>query len=104
MTLEKAWLVKLTDDRGSFKKVNTIAEADGLFFQCPRCHHSAINSRITERILCWFKHVPLTIAPKPARFVPTGHDLKDISFVSQNITGCRWHKFIQIRDGEATIS
>ena len=80
--------------------VDTLAEADGVWFLCPKCF--AANGGIvgTHAVLCWFVgKVPDAVDPKPGRWTPTGTDLGDLTFVpsegrSQSVlltSGCGWH-------------
>ncbi|HSX23078.1 MAG TPA: hypothetical protein VLE97_09915 [Gaiellaceae bacterium] len=89
--------------------VDTLEEADGVWFLCPKCY-AANGGRIgTHAVLCWFVgRVPDDVAPKPGRWTPRGTGLSDLTFVpsqgrSQSVLltgGCGWHGFVV--DGDAT--
>ena len=100
----KTWMVKLTDNHGSFEAVDKLSDAQGLWFPCPKCYAANHGMRGTHYVLCWFVGVSQDIAPKPGRWIATGTDLTDISFVGPNAasvlltSGCKWHGYI--RNGE----
>lgn len=110
-TVLEAEFLKLTDPKGgSFRRVDTLAEADGILFLCPKCY-AALGSRPgVHRVLCWFRgKVPDEISPKPGRWTPQGTGLDDLTFVPGNPSkpvsvlltdGCRWHGLV--RNGDAT--
>jgi hypothetical protein len=103
-----------------YRMVPTLAEADGVMFQCPRCAQGkeagAEDGRRFVRgahyVICWFVgKVADSVDPKPGRWTPQGTGLADLTFVPGNpsrsvsvllTSGCGWHGFI--RDGEATLS
>jgi hypothetical protein len=123
--------VKMTSAR-SYQTVPTLAEADGVMFQCPKCAEGKERGSEVEdwrgddwpngkvrhfvrgahMVLCWFRgHVPDDLDPKPGRWTPSGSSLEDLTFVpgeppmavSVLLTGgCNWHGFV--RAGEATPS
>lgn len=89
-------------------EVDTLAEADGLRFLCPKCF--AANGGVvgTHLVICWFEdRVPPDLAPGPGRWSPKGTGLDDLSFVpgkrSNSVLltggGCAWHGFVT--NGEA---
>lgn len=106
----EAEFIKLTDPAGgSFRRVDTLAEADGILFLCPKCF-AAVGSRPgVHSVLCWFRgHVPDAVSPKPGRWTPAGTGLHDLTFVPGTpphacsvllTAGCGWHGFI--RNGDA---
>lgn len=98
---------------GSHSPVDTVAEADGTFFQCPLCAKECEAGEEDGRkffrgahyVLCWFRgKVPDTLTPK-GRWNPTGTGLDDLTFVGPEacsvlITGgCGWHG--HVRSGDA---
>lgn len=101
----EANLVKLTSPNGSMRYVETLAEADGLMFLCPKCFAENKGSVGTHSVLCWFVgRVPDTLDPKPGRWTPQGTGLDDLTFVpgappravSVKLTsGCMWHGFVK---------
>jgi len=115
--------LKLLPDR-SMRIVSTLAEADGVEFQCPACAQGKEAGEETRHgrdrkffrgahyVICWFRgKVPDDLDPKPGRWTPSGTNLDDLTFVPGEppvsvsvllTSGCRWHGFV--RDGEATLS
>ena len=89
--------------------VDTLAEADGVMFLCPKCFGQNGGPVGTHAVLCWFVgKVADDVDPKPGRWTPTGTGLHDLTFVpsagrSQSVllTGgsCGWHGHIV--NGEA---
>jgi hypothetical protein len=104
--LEAEFLKRITSRE--YHRVETLAEADGLWFLCPKCYAENHGSKGTHAVICWFEgHVPDDQEPKPGRWNPTGTGLADLSFVpgakSNSIlltAGCKWHGFI--KNGDAT--
>ena len=101
-------LVKRTPD-GSVD-VETLAEADGVMFQCPQCAAGLPTREEAGRrfvigahyVLCWFVgRVPDDLDPKPGRWNPSGTGLDDLTFVGPGAasvlltSGCGWHGFVQ---------
>lgn len=109
--------MKWIDDR-SYRRVETLAEADGVMFQCPLCAQSCEAAeeggrrfvRGAHYVLCWFVgKVPDHATPAPGRWNPSGTSLDDLAFVGPGAAsvlltgpGCGWHGFI--RNGEATLN
>ena len=97
---------------GSFHRVESLAEADGILFLCPLCFKNNGNQRPgVHSIICWFVgHVPDEMTPGPGRWTPSGSGLDDLTFVPGNppratsvlLTGegCGWHGFVT--NGDAT--
>jgi len=59
--------------------VDTLAEAHGISFLCPKCidHNGHAHS-----VVCWFDgRVPDDATPGPGRWNPTGTGYSDLSFV-----------------------
>ncbi len=84
-------------------EVDTLAEADGVWFLCPKCFAANGGSVGTHVVICWFVgKVPDDIDPKPGRWTPTGTGLHDLTFVpsagrSNSVLltgGCAWHGFV----------
>ncbi len=106
-------------DRRTFGSVATLAEAHGLWFQCPKCAEGLpVVEENGERfvrgahyVLCWFRGrgVPEHLEPGPGRWTPSGTGLDDLTFVPGTPAmpasvvlkgGCNWHGWV--RNGEAT--
>lgn len=87
-------------------EVDNIADADGVWFQCPQCRNTD-----GHYVLCLFRNrgIPDNVEPGPGRWTPTGTGLDDLTFVPGdppmaksvflNKT-CGWHGFVQ--GGDAT--
>lgn len=83
--------------------VDTLAEADGVWFLCPKCFAGNGGPVGTHAVICWFVgKVADDVDPKPGRWTPTGTGLHDLTFVpsegrSHSVLltgGCRWHGFL----------
>lgn len=83
--------------------VDALAEADGVWFLCPKCFVTNGGSVGTHAVICWFVgKVSDDVDPKPGRWTPTGTSLHDLTFVpsvgrshSVLLTGeCAWHGFV----------
>lgn len=101
-------IVEVERDVSHHVFVDSFAEADGIWFDCPYCFVNNGGSKGTHAVLCWFVgKVPPHVDPKPGRWVPRGTTFADLSFVgpasaSVRLTGgCRWHGHIS--NGQATI-
>lgn len=87
--------------------VETLAEADGVFFLCPKCFAANGGRRGTHGVLCWFVgKVPGDVEPKPGRWNPSGTGLDDLTFVEPGAfsvlltgaEGCKWHGYVSKGD------
>lgn len=83
--------------------VDSIAEADGVMFLCPKCYIENNGPVGTHSVICWFVgRVPDDVDPKPGRWTPTGTGLSDLTFVpsdgrTQSVLltgGCHWHGLV----------
>lgn len=84
-------------------EVDSLAEADGVWFLCPKCYAENGGRIGTHSVICWFVgKVSDDVDPKPGRWTPTGTGLHDLTFVpsperSQSVLltgGCLWHGFV----------
>lgn len=100
LTTLQPQFIQLTDTRGSFRPVNTIGDADGIRFLCPKCYGIAAG---VHSVICWFEgRVPDDVRPGPGRWTPAGSTYADLSFVPgprgsasvQLKGGCAWHGFV----------
>lgn len=98
--LEPQFLKRIDDV--TWQHVDTIAEADGVMFVCPKCMHDNGMSRSgVHGVVCWNPSVPQTTNPVPGRWnlVGTGYD--DLSLVAGSSSvfltgpGCGAHFFVQ---------
>lgn len=90
-------------------EVDTIPEADGVMFLCPKCFAANGGPIGTHQILCWFTgKVADDVDPKPGRWNPVGTGIDDLTFVpdatkTQSVMltgGCQWHGHVV--NGDAT--
>jgi hypothetical protein len=88
--------------------VDALAEADGVWFLCPKCFVDNGGPVGTHGVICWFVgKVPDEVDPKPGRWTPTGTGLHDLTFVpsegrTQSVAllgSCLWHGHVV--NGEA---
>lgn len=103
LDLEPQFL-KRTDDT-SWRRVDSLAEADGVLFVCPKCLEERGSRPGVHSIICWDPSVPQTTSPKPGRWNLVGTGLADLSLVAGSSSvlltspdGCGAHFFV--RDGE----
>ena len=81
---------QVTGEREYHINVDTLAEAQGVRFTCPKCN--------SHSLVCWFKDrgVPDSAVPGPGRWVAAGTGYADFS-ASPSIlltSGCRWHGYV----------
>jgi hypothetical protein len=99
------------DGQVSIATVETLAEADGIWFRCPKCQHAQKGVAGVHHVLCWFEgRVADDVTPGPGRWTPAGSGLVDLTFVPTEARratsvlltgGCRWHGHIV--GGHATL-
>lgn len=99
--LEPQFLKRQTDSDGRevHRHVDSINEADGIIFLCPKC----VTERGGHHIICWRPQVPAHVNPRPGRWEFTGTGYSDLSLVAGSSSillngGCRWHGFIRLGD------
>lgn len=94
----------------SYLFVETLAEATGVKFLCPKCFRDRGGPCGTHSVICWFVGVDPRIDPKPGRWQPSGTSLADLSFVAypgqgnfsvELMSGCHWHG--HLINGELSI-
>lgn len=85
-------------DEWTSRPVDMVAEADGVFFLCPKCFAANGNSNVgTHGVRCWFKGVPDSYVPGPGRWNPQGTSIDDLSLVPPGMCsvqlngGCNAH-------------
>lgn len=107
--------MKLTDLEPEFLKVidektrqtvDTIEEADGIDFLCPKCFKDNGGNVGTHHVLCWKPQVPQTVSPKPGRWNMLGKGFDDLTLKAGSSSvvlngGCCAHFFI--REGEIIL-
>lgn len=103
--------VALTYD-GHMRRVDTIEEAQGVIFKCPKCWKDKGGPIGVHSVICWSRSrgVPDDITPGPGRWRLVGTGIDDLSLMadppgkmkSVHLTGaggCGWHGFVT--DGDA---
>lgn len=82
------------DSPTQFRHVESISEAQGVMFLCPRCFQKNGGEVGTHSIQVWFanRRVPEELTPKP-RWVVWGTGLHDLSLSPSIQIDC-WHGFV----------
>lgn len=109
--LDGRFLKLLQPDGKLMQRVDFLAEADGVIFQCPKCAATCEAGeedgrhffRGAHSVICWFVgKVGDDVDPKPGRWVPSGTGLDDLTFVGPAAAsvlltgpGCGWHGFVK---------
>lgn len=95
------------ESKKSFSEVDTLAEAQGIIFLCPKCFEAHQGKQGTHSVICWFKDrgVPEDLHPWPGRWIPAGTGIDDLTFVGPDAAsvflnggGCQWHGFVKNGD------
>jgi hypothetical protein len=94
--------VKLdASDDSSFRRVEDITDADGVWFHCPTCFVANGNTCVgAHMILCWHPRVPAGINPGPGRWELLGSGYHDLTLRAGSSSvyltgkGCGAHFFI----------
>ena len=84
----------------AFQHVDSIEEADGIFFLCPKCFVANGGMIGTHGVMCWRPHVPQDTSPKPGRWEFSGTGYADLTLVAGSssvllTSGCRAHFFVR---------
>lgn len=85
----------------SWMRVDSIEEADGVLFLCPKCfQQDPVGPIGTHSIICWRPRVSQDVSPKPGRWEFTGTGYADLSLVAGSssvllTSGCRAHFFVR---------
>lgn len=110
--------MKLTNLDASFRRiivpgrshelVDSIEDAQGVSFLCPKCFTTNKGPIGTHTVICWFldRGVSADEFPKPGRWGAFGTGLDDLTLKAGSSSillkgGCNWHGFI--RNGDATV-
>jgi hypothetical protein len=97
-------------DVDSMHHVDTLVEAQGIWFDCPKCYAAAGNSSAgVHGVRCFFpgrgvpNHLGLNSAGQPVRWNVTGNTFDNLSLTPSILLqgGCGWHGFIT--NGEVSI-
>lgn len=81
-------------------QIETVDEADGIIFLCPKCFTTNNGSVGTHYVLCWRPRIPPDIAPKPGRWELLGTSINDLSLRAGSSSillhsDCTAHFFIE---------
>jgi hypothetical protein len=96
--LEPQFLRRIDDMH--FQNVDSIAEADGLWFLCPKCFAANGGPVGTHIVICWHPRVPQTTSPTPGRWELLGSGYADLTLRAGSSSvllpgeGCKAHFFI----------
>lgn len=104
--LDGRFIGRLAPDGKSYHIVDSLSEAQGVMFLCPKCFEKNDGRVGTHRVICWFRNrgVPDSMSPRPGRWTPDGTGLDNLTFVPGNpptsvsvllTSGCRWHGFVK---------
>lgn len=91
--------LKIETER-SFLRVDSIDDADGIIFLCPKCFEDEPRGPVgTHSVICWRPRVPQTMEPKPGRWEFQGRTYADLTLVAGSssvllTSGCRAHFFV----------
>lgn len=95
---------QVTGPREFYVPVDNLAEAQGIYFYCPKCYRVNGGSG-SHRVLCWFmgRGVPDETKPGPGRWPPIGTNVYDLTLGPgpNNLSsvrlegGCGWHGYVQ---------
>lgn len=103
----KAHFLKIISKR-EFQHTDSLTEANGVMFLCPKCFAENGGEVGTHQVICWFngRGVPDDLDPRPGRWNPAGTGYDDLTFVQPGAVsvlltgGCGWHGFVT--NGDAT--
>lgn len=97
--------LKVVEPGKTHQRVDTLAEAQGIFFLCLKCFE-ANGSRVgTHGVICWFagRGVLDTEVPGPGRWEAVGTGYADLTLRASSSSilltgGCAWHGYVQNGD------
>jgi hypothetical protein len=91
-------------ERIIYRNVDSIDEAQGVIFLCPKCFATNGGPRGTHAIICWSssRGIPDDVDPKPGRWKLEGTGYADLTLgcepgKSNSVlltSGCAWHGFV----------
>jgi hypothetical protein len=87
------------------RMVESIVEAQGVMFLCPKCFETNKGNIGTHSVLCWSRSagVPDSASPGPGRWKLVGSSLLDLTLdadppnTARSVLltkGCGWHGFV----------
>lgn len=90
---------------GHFQRVDTIGEAHGVKFLCPKCFAANNGPVGTHAVICWSRsaRAPDDQHPLPGRWTLHGNGLHDLTLHGDPLggarsvlltAGCGWHGFV----------
>ena len=93
------------EDGGRMRIVESIGEAQGIMFLCPKCYTANGGAAGTHSVICWSRSrgVPDSASPRPGRWKIEGTGFGDITLNADPpgtarsvllIGGCAWHGFV----------
>lgn len=99
----EAKFIRLTEN--GHRPVETIDEAQGVQFLCPKCFAKNGGSVGTHAVICWSRSrgVPEGVRPGPGRWSLHGTGMADLHLEGDPVggprsvqltAGCGWHGFI----------
>ena len=92
---------------GSFRRIDSIDEADGIIFICPVCFTANRGNVGSHSIICWRPKAPQAVnLTGPGRWEFTGTGYEDLTLVAESSSvllrgGCNAHFFV--RDGNIDL-
>lgn len=97
-------------DSHSWERVDSLDQATGIWFLCPKCF-AANGGRVgTHGVICWSRErgTPDDLSPKPGRWRLVGTGLHNLTLDGEGgksrsvllTGGCGWHGFVT--NGEVT--
>lgn len=90
-----------TGEAEMWENVDSIVEADGVMFLCPKCFEDPpIGPVGTHSVICWSPKVSQDHAPKPGRWNLVGTGIDDLELVAgsssvQIVGGCNVHFLVR---------
>jgi hypothetical protein len=87
--------VKRTEN-GGYAYVDSIDEAEGIDFLCPKCFVANNGPVGTHGIICWRPNVPLSVSPGPGRWELRGTNFENLALDASPASvklsaGCKAH-------------
>jgi hypothetical protein len=87
---------QVTGPRDYYVYVDTLQEANGIEFLCPKCFIENKGPVGTHIVICWQPDMPVNLSPGPGRWKLVGTSFEDLSLVSNPTSvqlngGCNAH-------------
>lgn len=113
----RAKFIKVVEPGRSCREVESIAEAQGVQFLCPKCFATNGGSIGTHSVICWSRSRGVTEeeSPGPGRWSMEGTGISDLTLNGDAAggggarsvfltAGCGWHGFVNAGWAEGDIS